>query len=216
MPPANRTYDQTNLILDMLTLRGRAAVEQHIAILLGLHNSKTRAMRSRLRRLEEAGLVYRERLVVATVTIDEPIQAWQPGCPEPNHDALAWQLEYRWATAVAAPHTVIWATKKAARLFGGCGGELRQPLQIQHDLGVVATFVRRRELQPTQTARWVSEDVLQRRRLVNPKGKMPDAAILDSAGSIQTLIEFGGKYSADRLRRFYRHCQRQCLPYELW
>lgn len=217
MQRGTQTDDRNTCILDMLTLRCRVATEEHLVALLRPESPTLRAIACRLRRLQQRGLIQRESVVVPQLAVARPITIWRPGLPEPNHDANAWQLQHRWARIGVTSRSVIWATHKAARLHGGCGGRLRQPLQVQHDLGVASVYIRRLALKPSQAIRWLGEDILRRRSFLDPSGKAADAAILNGDGKIKKAIEFGGMhYSAERLRRFHRHCRRHRLPYELW
>jgi len=151
------------------------------------------------------------------LTVQRPLVNWRPRMPEPNHDANAWQLKCRWTGIAVTSCLVTWATNQAARLHGGCGGRLRQPLQVQHDLGLASVFIGRLELKPSQATRWLGEDVLRRQHGLGPGRKAADAAIVDGNGRVEKVIEFGGMhYSAERLRRLHHYCRRNRLAYELW
>jgi hypothetical protein len=87
-------------------------------------------------------------------------------------------------------------------------------LQVEHDLGTAAMFFRRNELDSSNWDQWLGEDIL--RQTARRRQPIPDAAHCSTDGMIRLAIEFGGAYSADRLRRFHLHCRRCSLPYELW
>ena len=128
--------------------------------------------------------------------------------------AVAWQLERRVRSAPSRRRTIVWATPLAVRMFGGSGGRPRQPLQIEHDLGVAATYFRRRTLFPADARRWLGEDQL--RTALQPGLKVPDAVLLNQAGRIERAIEYGGQYSLDRLLAFCRYCRANQWGYEIW
>ena len=146
------------------------------------------------------------------LALDGPIFSWQPGEATPYFGALSYRLKKRWNEA-PKPTTVYIATEKAARYFGGFGGKLRRPLQATHDLHVAQIYLHFLKTDPARAALWVSEERFapERRR-----EKLPDAVILDEAGNIALVIEFGGAYDAKHVERVHLDCVTRSLPYELW
>lgn len=166
------------------------------------------------RNLERTGYVKKTDLVVAIARLESPLYVWAAGQEGPRFDSLAWTLEKRRRRVQQRRTTIFRATERAVRLCGGCGGRLRQPLQIDHDLGTTAIYLRRRVLDPESACRWLSEDMC--RLLFANNGKVPDAVLCTAEGPLERAIEYGGHYSATRLRGFHRACCRRRLPYELW
>ena len=201
-------------ILDLLTRRVRLATEDQIRCYAETQLRSASSMGRRLRRLEKAGLLFREQALVGFIPFITPLHASRPGHADPDYDALAWRLEWRWAHAASESHALFWASPRAVQLFGGSSGWLRQPLQIQHDLAVTAVFLRRMQTRPAQMAGWVSEDRLRQRSTELRLRGIPDAAIVADNGTLQTVIELGGVYPAEKLRRFHRNFR--VFPYELW
>ncbi len=109
------------------------------------------------------------------------------------------------------PHTVNWATPKAANLMAGYSGWGRQPLQIEHDLGTTAMYVSSRPCQSDVI--WLSEDII-RRRFSGVKKKVPDVLLVDRHDRILKVMEYGGQYSRKRLEDFHRTWQQ--YPWEIW
>ena len=46
--------------------------------------------------------------------------------------------------------------------------------------------------------------------------KLPDAVLLNSAGSVTEVIEFGGQYDRRRVEAFHRYCELRRFRYQLW
>ena len=146
------------------------------------------------------------------LALDSPLFTWWPGEPAPRFGSLSYQLKKRWDKA-PQPTTAYIATEKAARHFGGFGGKLRRPLQATHDLHVSHVYLHFLKTNPTLADRWVSEErfASERRR-----EKLPDAVILDAAGNVELVIEFGGAYDTRHVKRVHVDCVTRSLPYELW
>jgi hypothetical protein len=99
---------------------------------------------------------------------------------------------------------------------GGTGGFLRRPLQLQHDVTTTTVFIRRVQIDSQTADNWFGEDVLRHYYHDLFRGKLPDAAVFSRDRSVSCVIECGGNYSAERLRRFHRFCLKESFPYELW
>ena len=214
MNAAMRFTQRDRSIFEILTGKLRAADDELLfsAFTTSQHGSR---LADRLRRWHEAGLIGRTQAVVRKINIVEPVVTWRPGQPSLNFDAISWRLQSRWNVA-PRPIRVSWATAQAAEFFGGVGGRLSQPLQLEHDLGTSAAYFSRLRSHPDDADAWVGEDVYRREHRPSRRSKVPDAVLLDSSGHVQLAIEFGGAYAAQRVRSFHRYCARQNLPYEIW
>ena len=190
-----------------LTHELRTATVQHLADGLELSAG---AVSARVRRLRQNDQVHTASPILRVLTVDRPLYASADG-RLPNFTRLAWQLRKRWDSATAVQTTIVWASSRAARRFGGHGGRLRQPQQLEHDLCVAAAWCHWRNQGASGT--WISEDVY---RDTHQRGahrrSVPDALVLDDQGNIVKYIEIGGRYSVKRLKKIHR----TWTPYELW
>lgn len=170
-----------------------------------------------VRHLIQAGHVETTPTVIAVPQVVGHLFAWQPGMPAPDYQSLAWTLEKRWKSVRPQRATLCWATEKAARLTAGVAGFSRHSLQMDHDLGTAACYTLLWQTHPHLAANWIGEDILRRDYASRERWlrKIPDAAIYRN-GQVQLLIEFGGQYGVERLRRFHQHCQKHRLPYQLY
>jgi hypothetical protein len=144
--------------------------------------------------------------------LQERIWSWGPGEPRPPYGIISYQARKRW-TKPLIPTAVYVASTRSARLYGGSGGRLAHPLQVTHDLHVSAIYLRLLVDDPQSAERWVSEDVLA--PLLRGK-KIPDAELRDERGCTLKVIEFGGSYPPERIRKVHEDCDRRQVPYELW
>ena len=169
----------------------------------------------RLDTLTERGLLAEHRLNARTVPlVASPLASWQPGESVPNLPRLAYQLSKRWGLKQTRIHLIYLAGPKLVSLTGVKGkSRPKHPLQASHDLGLAATFLHMRRSRPSMADKWRGENAL---ALAPTEGQIPDALILNESGEAELAIEFGGLYSAKRLDRFHRYCQRRSLAYELW
>lgn len=195
-------------LLDLLTWRLRVATETQ---LLRLDETSV----CRLPTLRRQRLICCQNLVACVPVMVEPIFAWSPGQAGPDCGALCWRLEHRRQRLAPQRVRVYWATALALKLMGSSGTGLRQPMQIEHDLGTSAVFLRHWQQDPDVAQKWLGEDLY--RLSYRPKGKVPDAVLCDADGNVTKAIEVGSAaYSAARLGAFHRHCAKLLLPYELW
>jgi hypothetical protein len=206
---SRRLTDTDLLLLDALTLRVRVADEGQLAAAGGDGTSR------RLARLRERGLLQRGTIAVRRPAVESPLWTWTPGNPAPPAGRLAWRLQKRWKGISPQVVTVWWGTVQAARLMGGVGGRLRQPLQVAHDLGVADIYFQRWTA-GSQDREWIGEDHYRREFRPRRGEKVADAVELDSSGEIARVIEFGGAYPARRVREFHRYWSRRQIPYEVW
>jgi len=194
-------------LLEVFTWKLRVATTQQVL-------ACDRALVGALNSLLKQRLLCEEPMLVRILVLERPLALWAPGDLAPDFPSLSWQMESRRHQTEPAICRVIWASERARHLSGGCAGPLRQPLQVEHDLGTAAMFFGRNQLDPETWDHWLGEDIL--RYSTGPRQNVPDAALCSSNGTIRLAIEFGGAYSADRLRRFHQQCLRRSIPYELW
>ncbi len=209
MAPRQRLAEADRLILDTLTCRVRIASEAQLQDACG------GGVRRPLSRLQQHGFLSRATVAVRLPAVAEPLLIWTPGDRAPDAGALAWQLQKRWTGIAPQVSTVWWATARAARLMGGVGGRLRQPLQVAHDLGVAAVYFNRLSA-GRQGVDWIGEDRYRREFKPARREKVADAVELTPSGEITRAIEFGGAYPARRVMDFHRYWSRRQVPYELW
>lgn len=202
-------------LLTMLSWSVRAIADVQAIVALGIPAEDESAFVRRLNRVARRRLLARHRVSVALFQPEAPLVDWLPGMPEPAWHSISWQLQRRSSLTRTARVWVMWATREAVALVGGVGGQLRQPMQLQHDLGVTAVYVVR-QAQASMDETWVGEDAF--RTLVgSPKrSKIPDALIVDRDYKVQRVIEFGGLYGPKRLKNFHRYWARKHIPYEIW
>lgn len=144
-----------------------------------------------------------------------PYASWQPMLASPPFGAISWRGRRRIRAGTAKPTRIYWATHRAARTVGGIGGKLRQPWQLQHDLGVTSVYLLLCRTEPALAEHWVSEDIYRREFIQCRRDKIADAFLLNPAGQVYRVIEFVGDYSTQRLRDFHRFWSRRRIPYEL-
>lgn len=171
--------------------------------------------RRRLRVLVAAGLL--NSLVAQARSLPSllaPVITWHPNDNKPRFGQIAHRLKARWRNRAVRSVRVYVATEKAAHLFGGVAhGRLKAPTQATHDLGVAAVWLHLSNNNAQLAAEWRGEDLMADTRRGE---KLPDAFIVNASGEVTSVIEFGGAYSAERVRAFHEDCADRTLPYELW
>jgi hypothetical protein len=166
----------------------------------------------RLGLLAQAGLLLRLKLRThPELMLRSPVWSWAPGMLTPPFGVISYQLRARWDEPLRWV-TAFAASKRSATFLAGHGGRLSRPLQATHDLHVSAIYLRLLKEHPAEAAGWVSETEIAPLR----RGKLPDAEIHDSQGRTVKVIEFGGSYPPERVRRVHEDCERRGVPYELW
>ena len=165
--------------------------------------------------LEDAGLIGRVQIhAEPMLELERPLFQWDLGENEPDdYPGLENQLRERWKHP---PKTtpVVYATKAAVNAYGGYqAGYLKHPYEATHDLHVSELYLRVLRDEPTVARFWRSEEELPRPRTGDFH---PDAAIVDPDGTVRLVIEFAGRYSADRLQHIHRFCEKRGYPYVLW
>jgi hypothetical protein len=153
----------------------------------------------------------RDVLVHPELPLSGPIIAWRPGLSDPDFSKVAYKLQSRWTEPLTA-ETIVVIENKATAAFGGYPAPALRTDEITHDLHLASVYLAYRKKMPDLAAHWVGERVIRKTRPVYG-GPVPDAMI--RAASIQ-LVEFGGAYSKERVRKFHAFCVAKALPYELW
>lgn len=171
--------------------------------------------RRRLRRLADRGLVRRITVLARTIpTLESPLATWQPGNASPDFGQVAYRCQVRWRLRPARTCTAWLATEVASQAFGGVArGELKNPTQATHDLGVAAVWLRLDQVAPQWASAWRGEDLLAHTRRGE---KLPDAFIVAEGNQVVWVIEFGGGYDAERVAAFHQDCAHRQLSYQLW
>ncbi|MCA9011936.1 MAG: hypothetical protein KDB01_19425 [Planctomycetaceae bacterium] len=171
--------------------------------------------RRRLRQLIDAELLLSAQVLARPILqLDGPMISWRPGDVSPDCGQIANFCQSRIRRIPVRATGVFIATERTARLFGGrCRGELTHPAQATHDLGVAAIWIQLSQSCPKTAIAWLGEEMLAHTRVGQ---KCPDAFIVDDAGSVSSVIEFGGDYDRNRIQEFHEDCERRNLPYQLW
>ncbi|MFO0979943.1 MAG: hypothetical protein U0996_26325 [Planctomycetaceae bacterium] len=198
-------------VLECLTWQTRLAADGQLQELLQLSGIAVTSIRCLLGTLKAEGLVHRECIVAGILRLEQPICRWQPGMRRQKLGPVAWKLITRSRSLVRRRVMVNWATPAAASLMGGTCGQLRQPLQAEHDLGTTATLIGCLRRNPDLI--WIGEDIV-RRRYATSVRKVPDALIVNRDETIATAIEFGGQYSRRKLEAFRASWPK--TPWEIW
>lgn len=198
-------------VLTILCWRCRGASIAQLAAATGV---PTETVILVIKTLRASRLVSSKTLAVANFKLTAPLGRWDEGSSECDLGNMAWEMEQRWRTTTRKATRLVWATRWATRLVGGVSGGLRQPLQVQHDLGVAEIFVRRSS-HAGQV--WIGEDAYRAFWPAERNAKVPDAVILNTEEQVVRVIEFGGRYTRQRLEEFHRFWAiRKATPYEIW
>jgi hypothetical protein len=147
-------------------------------------------------------------------TLESPLVTWRPGETDPDFGAIAYRCRTPSRRLPSRLCTIWIASERSSQMFGGVRrGELKNPLQATHDLGVAAVWLRLHEVSPIWAAAWRSEDLLAHTRRGE---KIPDAFIVDEQQHVLWVIEYSGGYDAERIREFHIDCAERRLGYQLW
>ena len=171
--------------------------------------------RRRLKRLAASGFLVRLTVQSRPLpAIEKPLASWQPNQAAPDFGATAYQCRQRWSQIPVRPCSAWIVSEQGAQAFGGVRrGELKLATQATHDLGVAAVWLRLRLVAPPLSEAWRSEDLFAQSRRGE---KLPDAFLVDAAGNVAWVLEFGGGYDAARVEAFHVDCAARNLPYQLW
>lgn len=205
-------HDQT--LLDALTRDVRLLSVAQATRLLDCDCEQTDAV---IGKLSDAGYIAVERQIVSVEgEAGSPIYSWAEGDQEPGFRAAAYQLRKRWQTPRESH--VLYPTDKACKLLGGTNVRPRSAGETDHDLWLTEVYLYYLTLNGIdQGLTWVSGDTLRHRGDADSfSGFLPDACLINQNGSINRIIEGGGKgYGAAKLSRLH-DCYSQLGAYELW
>lgn len=209
-----RQTSRDEAILDTLTRRVRVLGLCQVAETWWTNSArKSEEARSRLKQLEERGLVQFLNLLARPVPVlSLPLCIWKPGDPKPEFGAVSYRLRSRWTLPVRSVSGVM-ATAQAGNRFAGKGGRPPRASEATHDLCLAAVYLGMRTANPKRAQRWISEAMLFERGL-GRGDRLPDAAIVTRNGT--TAIEFGGAYPTAKVAEFHEFCAEQEWGYELW
>jgi hypothetical protein len=197
-------------ILTTLTWELRTASEGQLARGLQLSLPEVQAC---CRALRKRKLLDAWRTSVPVHDLVGPLVLGARDSKTPDFGSIAWQLRKRWEQSSRRVQRMLWANTAAVNLVGGVGGKLRQPLQLDHDLGVAEIWACRHN---EPTLQWISEDIYRSWFVRSAKDKVPDALLIDPDGNVvKRVLEYGGQYSRRRLEAFHRYWSTRA-PYEIW
>lgn len=173
-----------------------------------------RNAKRRLAELERSGLV-RSISISAhpELPLPYPEFVWKPGEPEPEFAPLSYRLQSRWVLPASVVVAVV-GTKLSANLFGGKITRLPREDEQNHDVHLGALYLRFLKLFPEQAEAWLSEELIRRTRPQRRGEKLPDALV--ELNGRKHVVEFGGAYSKDKLKRFHGFCRWKRYSYEIW
>lgn len=213
--PDNSAWTLRDLqILEALTVKVRMlTIEQIAETWWPPGRYQVTNARRRMVRLVRAKLVLRYRINIhPRIPLNAPVAEWKPGDDSPEFAAVSTMLKNRW-TLPAEPTSVFLASKRSANLFGTYAGPLKDPVQATHDVHLSDIYLWYQQHKPWFCDSWIGEDALKK---AGTGVKDPDAFLVRPDGEVSRVIDFGGKYSADRVKEFHGHCAARSLPYELW
>lgn len=214
VPQGANLTDRDRDVIETLTHRVRVLTLEQIARTWFSDGSHPRSNASRrMQVLERADQLARSTIMARPqLTMDAPVLRWFPGQAAPAFEKLAYGLVSRW-TLPATPTTIFIATRSAGIRSGGFGGRRPRRSEATHDVCLAGVYLRLLEIEPLVAQTWVAETKL-RHRGFGDNAMLPDAIV--ERGGRQLVIEFGGAYSAAKLKLFHEFCMGRNLPYELW
>lgn len=145
---------------------------------------------------------------------DIPLASWHPPQVQPDIGRISYLGKRRIRDSESQTIQLVWASRAATQIVGGIGGRLRQPWQVQHDLGVSSVFFSLRRASPSAADEWISEDIYRRDVVQDTSEKIADGFCMSGGGTIRQVYEFVGDYSAARLREFHQYWSARQIPYE--
>lgn len=168
-----------------------------------------------IQELEQQGLVVLEsHLVHPEFEVTRPEFVWSPGDPEPQFMPIAYRLRKRWSHQKQMKQ-LVFPGRAACEKYGGTRVRPRKN-EISHDLHLGSVFgFMVGQLGKDTLQRWVSGDLLRSQgRTAEFSGNVPDAVLVDSQNSVETIIEGGGSYPRAKLEMLHREFSH--LPYLLF
>jgi hypothetical protein len=205
-----RPWDHDLLVT--LTLRVRLlSVGQIERSAWGESKLSRESVRARLAKLQKEGWVEcQTALSHPELPLAGPVLCWKPPQSCPDYGAVSHALKKRWTMPLSRTGIVL-ASERAAKMFGGSSGSIRNEAQTTHDLHVAAVYLKFREHRD-KNEEWIGEDLLAK----CAGKKHPDAFVFDETGAIQRWVEFGGSYRADTIQKLHERCQELRVSFEVW
>lgn len=207
------TDRDTHILIPLVRSVRGFTVEQVASAFWNGRASGRRDARRRLRTLEAMGLVRLRTLVVRLGVVspeDGPLFSWRPGDAPPDGESLSYRACKRLAVSPPRSVSVVTATERAARRFGGVARGFVRPFQAGHDLGLAEVYLHLLRTAPATARRFVSEDMRPKAR----KGeRVFDASIEDDEGRVTLLVEVAGTYPAVEFTRLHAEAVRRGIPY---
>jgi hypothetical protein len=201
--------------LEILTSKARVLTAEQVARhWFAGQGHATRNAAARLREIARQGYLNVETaLVHPEIKLQGPAFCWQPGEQAPHFGQLAYRLQARWKKR---PEKVLLATatEEAAQSLGTDVPTRRsRPDEIRHDIHVTQIYLRLWHDDTQAAGAWVHEDVLTAGTLWQNEEFIPDALIdLEP----KTAIDFGGAYSASKLRAMHANYVQLKTSYQIW
>lgn len=134
--------------------------------------------------------------------LDGPLWTLEPGGPIEGAGAISYRLMKRWRENPTVPMRCFRATKRCHGIFGGQRRKLGT--SAAHHLGLSAAFLALKAAGQSQG--WQLEDA----RFLPMRSKRPDAFLGDS------LIDFGGCYSSERILQLHSISCNWGRPLQVW
>ncbi len=192
---------------------GKLTLDQYASTWFGELKHPRQSAANKLRQFREHDLVSTVTATIhPTLSLAGPVFTWAPGVDAPNAERLSWILRSRW-TKPPKRTTVIVPTRKAAGLVGGNAVHPPRSRALLHDIHVSAIYLLMRERNRNIADGWLHESTLYGNGFGKNGLPLPDAVIdLDQP----TFIDFGGSYSAAKVRKLHRGYAAQGMAYQLW
>jgi len=201
-----------NPVIDALTQRVRVLTLDQIARLLQIEFDEAESL---VQQLEHARWVSVEPHLVSKIgDAEKPLVAWKPGDSPPEFSAVAYRLRRRWSEVQETQ--VVLPTAEACKRYGGTRIRPRRA-EWTHDLWMSSVYLAYQRQLAGQTALvWISGDMLRSDgQAYQFGGRVPDACLCDSQGTIRRIVEGGGEgYSRSKLTGM--HQEFSPYPYEIW
>ena len=171
------------------------------------------AAKNRIRALQSHDLI---ELLTTTIhpelEIEAPVLTWKQGEPPPNSEKVSWKLKSRWNLPPKRTQVIL-PTKKMAAVVGGDAIQPPRSRALLHDLHVTSIYLLLRKRDPELAESWVHESTLYQHGFGRGDLPLPDATIrLDTS----IAIDFGGSYSAAKVRSLHAKYARHHMAYQLW
>ena len=171
------------------------------------------AAANRVRVLESSGLI--ESMFPTThpeIELSAPHFSWRPGEQPPAGEQLSWKLKSRWSQPPKRTRIII-PTKKTVSILGGEPVRPSRSRAILHDLHVASIYLRFLRRDRLTAEGWIHETNLYRNGFGRDGLPLPDAVIeLDEL----VAIDFGGAYSAAKIRKIHNSYEKHNMAYQIW